>query len=151
MGRWKKFAWISIFWQICMKALDWRNSPLIMSQCGSKGSPINISQMIACVGQQSVGGRRAPDGFIDRSLPHFPFKSKFPAVSTSCYILVFFLLCTGSLVIRSLTRTQGLSLYTYPTCTDSRWGCWEHPCIPVPTVYTFFTFFFVLIISIQLI
>ncbi|KAL3354961.1 hypothetical protein AABB24_019178 [Solanum stoloniferum] len=65
--------------KICMKALDWRNSPLIMSQCGSKGSPINISQMIACVGQQSVGGRRAPDGFIDRSLPHFPFKSKFPA------------------------------------------------------------------------
>ncbi|KAM3303404.1 hypothetical protein P3S67_014434 [Capsicum chacoense] len=35
--------------------------------------------MIACVGQQSVGGRRAPDGFIDRSLPHFPFKSKFPS------------------------------------------------------------------------
>ncbi|PHU11107.1 hypothetical protein BC332_18037 [Capsicum chinense] len=65
--------------KICMKALHWRNSPLIMSQCGSKGSPINISQMIACVGQQSVGGRRAPDGFIDRSLPHFPFKSKFPA------------------------------------------------------------------------
>uniref|UniRef100_A0A1U7WQM1 DNA-directed RNA polymerase n=1 Tax=Nicotiana sylvestris TaxID=4096 RepID=A0A1U7WQM1_NICSY len=64
--------------KICMKALHWRNSPLIMSQCGSKGSPINISQMIACVGQQSVGGRRAPDRFIDRSLPHFPTKSKFP-------------------------------------------------------------------------
>ncbi|KAJ6423987.1 hypothetical protein OIU84_024875 [Salix udensis] len=66
---------------VCMKELHWRNSPLIMSQCGSKGSPINISQMIACVGQQSVGGSRAPDGFIDRSLPHFPRKSKTPAVS----------------------------------------------------------------------
>lgn len=65
-----------------MKELHWRNSPLIMSQCGSKGSPINISQMVACVGQQAVGGRRAPDGFIDRSLPHFPRKSKAPAV---CY------------------------------------------------------------------
>lgn len=65
-----------------MKKLHWRNSPLIMSQCGSKGSPINISQMIACVGQQSVGGRRAPNGFIDRSLPHFPRQSKTPAVST---------------------------------------------------------------------
>ncbi|XP_048139479.1 DNA-directed RNA polymerase III subunit 1 isoform X2 [Rhodamnia argentea] len=65
--------------QVCMKKLHWRNSPLIMSQCGSKGSPINISQMIACVGQQSVGGRRAPNGFIDRSLPHFPRKSKTPA------------------------------------------------------------------------
>uniref|UniRef100_A0A6M2EG35 DNA-directed RNA polymerase subunit n=1 Tax=Populus davidiana TaxID=266767 RepID=A0A6M2EG35_9ROSI len=64
---------------VCMKELHWRNSPLIMSQCGSKGSPINISQMIACVGQQSVGGSRAPDGFIDRSLPHFPRKSKTPA------------------------------------------------------------------------
>lgn len=51
-----------------------------MSQCGSKGSPINISQMIACVGQQSVGGRRAPNGFIERSLPHFPRSSKTPAV-----------------------------------------------------------------------
>ncbi|XP_043723195.1 DNA-directed RNA polymerase III subunit 1 isoform X1 [Telopea speciosissima] len=65
--------------KVCMEELHWRNSPLIMSQCGSKGSPINISQMIACVGQQSVGGRRAPNGFIDRSLPHFPRKSKMPA------------------------------------------------------------------------
>lgn len=64
--------------KVCMEELHWRNSPLIMSQCGSKGSPINISQMIACVGQQSVGGRRAPNGFIDRSLPHFPRKSKSP-------------------------------------------------------------------------
>lgn len=65
--------------KVCMKELHWRNSPLIMSQCGSKGSPINISQMVACVGQQAVGGRRAPDGFIERSLPHFPKKSKTPA------------------------------------------------------------------------
>ncbi|KAK6935961.1 RNA polymerase Rpb1, domain 5 [Dillenia turbinata] len=64
--------------KVCMKQLHWRNSPLIMSQCGSKGSPINISQMVACVGQQSVGGRRAPNGFIDRSLPHFPKRSKTP-------------------------------------------------------------------------
>ncbi|KAI3860800.1 hypothetical protein MKX03_033902 [Papaver bracteatum] len=58
--------------------LHWRNSPLIMSQCGSKGSPDNISQMIACVGQQSVGGRRASNGFIDRNLPHFPKNSTAP-------------------------------------------------------------------------
>ncbi|GJY29951.1 DNA-directed RNA polymerase III subunit 1 [Tanacetum coccineum] len=47
-----------------------------MSQCGSKGFPINISQIIACVGQPSVGGQRALNGFIDRSLPRFPRKSK---------------------------------------------------------------------------
>ncbi|CAO2831975.1 unnamed protein product [Amaranthus hypochondriacus] len=65
--------------KVCVKELHWRNGPLIMSQCGSKGSPINISQMVACVGQQAVGGRRAPDGFNDRSLPHFPIKSKTPS------------------------------------------------------------------------
>ncbi|KAK6246973.1 hypothetical protein QUC31_018538, partial [Theobroma cacao] len=64
---------------VCMKELHWRNSPLIMSQCGSKGSAINISQMIACVGQQSVGGCRAPNGFIDSSLPHFHRGLKTPA------------------------------------------------------------------------
>lgn len=64
--------------KVCLEELHWRNSPLIMSQCGSKGSPINISQMIACVGQQSVGGKRAPNGFIDRSLPHFPRHDKTP-------------------------------------------------------------------------
>ena len=76
-----------------MQNLHWRNSPLIMSQCGSKGSPINISQMIACVGQQSVGGRRAPDGFMDRSLPHFRRKAKTPAVSfASLSLSLFFFL-----------------------------------------------------------
>ncbi|KAL3647246.1 DNA-directed RNA polymerase III subunit 1 [Castilleja foliolosa] len=63
---------------VCMKNLHWRNSPLIMSQCGSKGSPINICQMVACVGQQSVGGRRAPNGFVDRTLPHFQRDAKDP-------------------------------------------------------------------------
>ncbi|EOY34232.1 DNA-directed RNA polymerase [Theobroma cacao] len=67
---------------VCMKELHWRNSPLIMSQCGSKGSAINISQMIACVGQQSVGGCRAPNGFIDSSLPHFHRGLKTPAHGT---------------------------------------------------------------------
>lgn len=34
-----------------------------MAVCGSKGSFINISQMIACVGQQAISGHRPPDGF----------------------------------------------------------------------------------------
>jgi DNA-directed RNA polymerase II subunit RPB1 len=38
---------------------------------GSKGSSINISQIMACVGQQSVEGQRIPFKFLDRSLPHF--------------------------------------------------------------------------------
>ena len=35
------------------------------------GSFINISQMIACVGQQAISGKRVPNGFEDRALPHF--------------------------------------------------------------------------------
>ncbi|XP_005100330.1 DNA-directed RNA polymerase II subunit RPB1 [Aplysia californica] len=38
---------------------------------GSKGSKINISQVIACVGQQNVEGKRIPFGFKYRTLPHF--------------------------------------------------------------------------------
>ena len=55
-------CWYVCF-QVCMDTLHWHNSPLNMSQCGSKGSPINIAQMVACVGQQSVGGKRCPNGF----------------------------------------------------------------------------------------
>jgi len=60
-------------------ALSRRNAPLCMAQCGSKGSPLNISQMIACLGQQSVGGQRIQDGFVGRTLPHFPVGALYPA------------------------------------------------------------------------
>ncbi|CAG8530365.1 3760_t:CDS:10 [Cetraspora pellucida] len=65
--------------QICMTELNRHNAPLIMATCGSKGSKINVSQMVACVGQQIISGSRIPDGFQDRSLPHFPKHSKTPA------------------------------------------------------------------------
>ena len=52
--------------QMCMKNLPWHNSPRIMSVCGSKGSSLNICQMVAAVGQQTVNGSRAPDGFVNR-------------------------------------------------------------------------------------
>jgi len=38
---------------------------------GSKGSTVNISQMVALVGQQAVEGQRIPYGFKYRTLPHF--------------------------------------------------------------------------------
>jgi DNA-directed RNA polymerase III subunit RPC1 len=55
----------------CMRTLPFHNNPRIMAECGSKGSALNISQMVACVGQQSVGGKRVPEGFVNRTLPHF--------------------------------------------------------------------------------
>lgn len=35
--------------------------------------------MIACVGQQAINGKRVPNGFEDRALPHFEKFSKNPA------------------------------------------------------------------------
>ncbi|CAB0039622.1 unnamed protein product [Trichogramma brassicae] len=43
----------------------------ILNDARSKGSNINISQVIACVGQQNVEGKRIPFGFRKRTLPHF--------------------------------------------------------------------------------
>jgi len=42
-----------------------------MVTSGSKGSNMNICQIMACVGQQNVEGKRIPFGFNRRSLPHF--------------------------------------------------------------------------------
>lgn len=47
------------------------NNAVQMARSGSKGSVINISQMTALVGQQSVEGKRIPFGFKYRTLPHF--------------------------------------------------------------------------------
>lgn len=65
--------------QQAMKALPWLNTPRIMADCGSKGSPLNISQMISCVGQQAVGGKRIENGFAFRTLPHFEYHSLSPS------------------------------------------------------------------------
>ena len=53
------------------KNLEDSNNIKKMVVCGSKGSFINISQIIACVGQQNVEGNRIPLNFKGRSLPHF--------------------------------------------------------------------------------
>lgn len=63
---------------VCISELDLANAPLIMATCGSKGSTLNVSQMVAVVGQQIISGHRVPDGFQDRSLPHFTKNSKTP-------------------------------------------------------------------------
>lgn len=55
----------------CVQSLSSVNAPLIMAKSGSKGSTINVAQMVACVGQQIIGGSRVADGFQDRTLPHF--------------------------------------------------------------------------------
>ena len=54
-----------------LKSLDKDNRFVIMVNAGSKGSDLNISQMISCLGQQNVDGKRIPYGFDHRTLPHF--------------------------------------------------------------------------------
>ena len=56
---------------IGLTSLDKDNRFVTMVNAGSKGSDINISQMICCLGQQNVSGKRIPYGFENRTLPHF--------------------------------------------------------------------------------
>lgn len=57
--------------KIGRESLSSDNRFVIMVNAGSKGSELNISQMISCLGQQNVDGKRIPYGFDDRTLPHF--------------------------------------------------------------------------------
>ena len=50
---------------------DKHNRMINMVNAGSKGSVINVAQMIACLGQVNVDGKRIAYGFDDRTLPHY--------------------------------------------------------------------------------
>ena len=56
---------------IGLENLDIKNRAAYMVNSGSKGKITNIAQMIACLGQQNVDGKRIPYGFTDRTLPHY--------------------------------------------------------------------------------
>jgi DNA-directed RNA polymerase subunit A' len=47
------------------------NAGIVMTRSGARGSSLNIGQMAACVGQQSVRGKRILRGYAGRALPHF--------------------------------------------------------------------------------
>ncbi|KAF1954657.1 beta and beta-prime subunits of DNA dependent RNA-polymerase [Byssothecium circinans] len=47
------------------------NNVVATVSSGSKGSNVNIAQMVSLVGQQAVEGARIPFGFKYRTLPHF--------------------------------------------------------------------------------
>jgi len=57
--------------KIALEALPKTNRLVNMVNAGSKGNNNNISQIMACVGQQNVEGKRIPFGFDCRTLPHF--------------------------------------------------------------------------------
>lgn len=47
------------------------NSVLVMAKSGARGKMMNLSQMSAVVGQQSLGGGRVSEGYRGRTLSHF--------------------------------------------------------------------------------
>lgn len=74
-----------------------------MSLAGSKGSNLNISQMVACCAQQNVEGQRIPFGFTARTLPHFSKDNYGPEsrraaihVPVACCLVVHLLFSFGT-------------------------------------------------------
>ncbi|CAB3289991.1 DNA-directed RNA polymerase subunit A' [Methanocaldococcus lauensis] len=57
--------------QIAERYLGMDNHAVIMAVTGARGNILNITQMAACLGQQSVRGRRIFRGYRGRVLPHF--------------------------------------------------------------------------------
>jgi len=57
--------------KIADKDFTLENAGIVMTRTGARGSSLNIGQMSACVGQQSVRGKRILRGYIGRALPHF--------------------------------------------------------------------------------
>ena len=57
--------------KIASRYLGLDNSGVVMAVSGARGSMLNLTQMAACVGQQSVRGERIKRGYASRTLPHF--------------------------------------------------------------------------------
>ena len=58
--------------------LSHHNTPMVMATSGSKGSNVNVAQMMVLLGQQDIEGKRVQDGFQDRTLPHFAKHARSP-------------------------------------------------------------------------
>ena len=57
--------------KVGLKSLNSFNRFVEMVTAGSKGSDLNITFMISCLGQQNVDGKRIPCNFDNRTLPHY--------------------------------------------------------------------------------
>ncbi|BEI84854.1 hypothetical protein CcaverHIS002_0502550 [Cutaneotrichosporon cavernicola] len=93
---------------ICKRELSRANAPLIMATCGSKGSLINVAQMVALVGQQIIAGKRVANGFQDRSLPHFKKKSIDPPAKGFVRNSFFSGLSPAEFLFHAISGREGL-------------------------------------------
>lgn len=93
---------------ICFANLSPWNSAVIMAKSGSKGSNINVSQMVAGVGQQMIGGARVADGFQDRTLPHFPKAARQPPAKGFVRNSFFSGLTPTEFIFHAMSGREGL-------------------------------------------
>jgi DNA-directed RNA polymerase subunit A' len=64
--------------EIASSSLSLDNQGIVMVRCGARGSELNIGHMAACLGQQSVRGKRISYGYLERALPHFKWGDQSP-------------------------------------------------------------------------
>ena len=57
--------------EIAESYFDMTNHSVVMARTGARASMLNLTQITACVGQQSVRGGRIHRGYSERTLPHF--------------------------------------------------------------------------------
>lgn len=94
--------------EACFAELSKFNAPLTMAKCGSKGSNINVSQMVAAVGQQIIGGKRVLEGFQDRTLPHFKKSSRDPLANGFVVDSFFSGLTPTEFIFHAMSGREGL-------------------------------------------
>ena len=93
---------------LCFAELSKYNAPMTMAKCGSKGSNINVSQMVAVVGQQIIGGKRVLEGFQDRTLPHFLKASPDPLAKGFVFDSFFTGLTPTEFIFHAMSGREGL-------------------------------------------
>ena len=64
--------------RIADRSFPAENSGMIMARTGARGSSLNVGQMTAALGQQSVRGKRIDHGMKGRALSHFPWNDPSP-------------------------------------------------------------------------
>ncbi|MFH0978436.1 MAG: DNA-directed RNA polymerase subunit A' [Candidatus Woesearchaeota archaeon] len=57
--------------EIVAEFADKKTHTIIMAESGARGTPLNLAQMAACVGQQAMRGKRIDKGYQGRTISHF--------------------------------------------------------------------------------
>lgn len=71
--------------EVAAEYLDIFNNAFVMARTGARGNILNLTQMSATLGQQSVRGERITRGYRGRPLPHFKPGDLMPAARGFVY------------------------------------------------------------------